>query len=856
MNAARLALIVVAFATGSCITGIQVSLENFAQSNIQKEKWSRAKSQLTRADSKDTVNVLAKYLFASYYFAPANPEYNIDSAYWFVAQALTHYPFITLKERDRLLRNQVDSMALLALRDRIDSAAFARAKQENTVDGYTNFIERFSHAIQVPLSIELRNEVAYLDAMKENTYQAYRRYLDAYPDAKRAPEAREKYERLLYEARTGDGKLQSYQLFLAEHPESFHRVEAERHIYEILTASGRPEDFIRYINAYPTSYFQSRARNLLFHLYDDKSEFPAGLLTDSLKEVVSRQREFLIPVFRDRFGFMRITGEEVAGLTANQLPAGILCDGLEDDIVQLEDRLFSKSGKVIAEGIEEFKDLGSGFVAITMGGCIRILHKSGDQVERECVQDARLAGNYLAVKRSNKWSVRTLTGRELLQGNWRDVHSHGNLLILENENSTYLLNGSGLSAVANKEPLPELLTFDSVQAWSDTHLLVSKGGRHGILDQNLHYWIELGDYELLRTPYGAIVRYPGGVDLVNLWGTRLIADSVASVGPWTLVRREQSWYTLGADLNPSVPFDSAYLIGPLLAGTKSDSLHLFISPDHFLSFHQQVPLGFLPGRDSLFYIMTSERDRKTILSVTGDTLFSVRCDELAHAGEGFFRITRNGRKGLLNQEGKIVLPLDYEAIGNVIDGNVQLLKNSAFGLWDARTGKLIEAAYDRNIVSYGSRYLIAGKNGLVGLIDRDNKQLLPFEFEEIRYWNDTAAFVRKNFQWIMYNINNGQILFSRIRNIVRVSLDPREEIVAVRMENDWGVLSNTRGVIVPISFSEVVPIGPADHTVYFTDRFVEEADIHVVIYYDENGKQIRRQVLETESFNRIYCDGS
>jgi hypothetical protein len=41
---------------------------------------------------------------------------------------------------------------------------------------------------------------------------------------------------------------------------------------------------------------------------------------------------------------------------------------------------------------------------------------------------------------------------------------------------------------------------------------------------------------------------------------------------------------------------------------------------------------------------------------------------------------------------------------------------------------------------------------------------------------------------------------------------------------------------------------------YFTERHIAEAGISVVIYYDYQGKIVRKQAMEAEEFEKVYCD--
>ncbi|MFM7485659.1 MAG: hypothetical protein ACKO13_01935, partial [Cytophagales bacterium] len=69
-----------------------------------------------------------------------------------------------------------------------------------------------------------------------------------------------------------------------------------------------------------------------------------------------------------------------------------------------------------------------------------------------------------------------------------------------------------------------------------------------------------------------------------------------------------------------------------------------------------------------------------------------------------------------------------------------------------------------------------------------------------------------------------------------------------------GVISSQFGIVIPVNFSMVTNIGSLEQPLYFTDKEVEEAGVHVVIYYDAAGKFIRKQVYEDEEFETIVCD--
>jgi len=54
----------------------------------------------------------------------------------------------------------------------------------------------------------------------------------------------------------------------------------------------------------------------------------------------------------------------------------------------------------------------------------------------------------------------------------------------------------------------------------------------------------------------------------------------------------------------------------------------------------------------------------------------------------------------------------------------------------------------------------------------------------------------------------------------------------------------------------VINVCTNDSPFYFTEKQVEEAGIYVVIYYNADGKLVRRQALEEEEYEKLVCDSN
>ncbi|HMV10415.1 MAG TPA: WG repeat-containing protein, partial [Cyclobacteriaceae bacterium] len=268
-----------------------------------------------------------------------------------------------------------------------------------------------------------------------------------------------------------------------------------------------------------------------------------------------------------------------------------------------------------------------------------------------------------------------------------------------------------------------------------------------------------------------------------------------------------------------------------------------------------APVKFLPGKDSLFFLMLEDGDKKTVYNAKAEKLFTIAAEKIEFNNEGYFTYNQKQKRGLLSLNGKIILKPEFDAIGAVLQNQVATLKDKKFGFIDLARKKEIKPEYEKNILTYNQQRLIAVKNGLSAIIGWDNKPLTGFEFEEVNYWNDSTALVKKNFQWILYNFIDKRIVADKIKAFKWVLNSPKEKIMIIQQENKYGVISNTRGAVIPATFSDIVNVGSATQPVYFTEKHVEEASIFVVIYYDKEGVQLRKYVYEGGDYEKIYCSG-
>ncbi|MEQ9168700.1 MAG: hypothetical protein RLO12_20745, partial [Fulvivirga sp.] len=376
----------------------------------EKGKIEKAQKQIDRAFKKDANLPAAIYATARLKFDTAYNDYNIDSAYCTLLEARKYFALLKVEEMEKHAKIGVNLISMDEFKRNIETAAFIRAKLENTEDRLNYFLETFPKSEQETTAIKIRDSLAFQTARRENTYGAYEDFMSKYPDALQYEEAKQRYEKLYFTKSTADGKLDSYVKFLQTHGTTPYRHEAERNIYEISTADNEPKSYQTFMEKYPKSNWVKKARRVLYHVLkgkDDVASFPKKWLTDSLITVIKYDTIGpLIPVYKaGKYGFVDVKENQIIKSQYTNINSELLCHVLETDFFQSDEGVIARDGSVILPKHKgEVVDLGRGFLKVNYRNGFKVVHKSGWEVNAGYWDDVKLLnGKFIAFKTDDKW---------------------------------------------------------------------------------------------------------------------------------------------------------------------------------------------------------------------------------------------------------------------------------------------------------------------------------------------------------------------------------------------------------------------------------------------------------------------
>ncbi|HNP17997.1 MAG TPA: WG repeat-containing protein [Fulvivirga sp.] len=831
-----------------------------------KGKIEKAEKYVNKALEKDSALSAALYAKAVLLFDTAYDKYNLDQAYNTVLLSRSTYSGLDEKNKGKHLKIGINLLTINDLKSSIDSAAFSRAVKENTEQRFIYFIETFSSAAQLERAKQLRDSLAFITARKENTYQGYENFMEKYPEALQIDEAKRRYERLYFQKSTADGKMESYVRFLKLQPTTPYRDEAEKNIFEIATAENTVESYEKFLSNYPKSTQLKRARAYLYHIYKSSGtviDFPTRWRTDSLAQVMDLDKKgplILISKFK-KYGFMDFGGAEIIPPKFDKIDADLLCNPLKEDVFSTDIGLISRNGTVVFRGkYDQAEDMGFGMMRIVTGKSTIIYHKSGRQIGKRYQDVKLLGGKFLAYKTDGKWGLMTFTGRIISKPIFDNISTQGPFYIFEDNEHYEVLNSKVLAESVNQNPINFQALFTDVELLDEGHLWLQSSFGETIFDEKLNEVVPYNQQHITSLANGYLIHGRNDFTVTNGQFKPILSNEAEKVkyNDSFICFKKTGWSLFNLkDLRPLGKFDSLAVYGKSFAiGVSTDSVKVFFEGGRVMISNDIVNIRFLATSGSSQYLALKFSKSKEVqyFDSNGIKVLVGEFDDVTPLGAEYLVVTKKGKKGLFDKSGKQLLPMKYDAVANYSSGYVSTLLNKKFGLVNMDKHININADYDKNIQPYNESLLIATVGDKSGFLDLTGKTRSNFDFEEIRFWNDSTALVKQNYLWHFYDIYHNEIKGMGIKSL-QILLDTKEEKIAtVLIDNGYGVYSSKRGEIIAPTFNDIINIGTGDNMVFFTEKHVEEAEFYVVIYYNHYGEIIRKQAFEALDYMLIYCD--
>ncbi len=325
------------------------------------------------------------------------------------------------------------------------------------------------------------------------------------------------------------------------------------------------------------------------------------------------------------------------------------------------------------------------------------------------------------------------------------------------------------------EEKPNYSSVYPVYFFAEVYYVVHENGKYGMLQQNLEQFQEIKYDTIISSPYYLLLK-DGKTWTHYLFNESIImeADSVFqdgenvyyyNNGKTGLIANNilicKPEYECIASMNTFKGFFLTYQAGKFgLINQKGE----MILPAAYAEI-QEFDYGFVKfrkneswkyyntlhkntvdpaGKDIHFYndqcwkIYNGDRSKSVLYLDGGKSNLSGNYDDYFLLGNGNVAVRKNGKIGLLDENGQLLIPPKYEQIETVDNDFYQYKQKDLWGFMDGHGKEITPAVYNHFLPAknYDSRFYFVLKNGSCGLMTKAGKIIIPIEYDHIIHFND------------------------------------------------------------------------------------------------------------------------
>lgn len=176
--------------------------------------------------------------------------------------------------------------------------------------------------------------------------------------------------------------------------------------------------------------------------------------------------------------------------------------------------------------------------------------------------------------------------------------------------------------------------------------------------------------------------------------------------------------------------------------------------------------------------------------------------------DNVLRVQKDGKYGMINLEGKELVPCEYDEIVAVegIKNTLKVTKNGKKGIVD-NEGKEIVAIQYSDISNLGKDnkdgFIVKGENGNYGIVNYSNETVLEQKYSEITkvYGNDMYV-VKKDGKQMLVKKDGTEVLSSGYDEIKSILKNIENGIIFVK-NGKYGVMKTSGEVTIPPEYEEL-----------------------------------------------------
>ena len=552
--------------------------------------------------------------------------------------------------------------------------------------------------------------------------------------------------------------------------------------------------------------------------------------------------------------------------------------------------------------------MGVGLIKVFSEEGLSILHKSGKLLLDGEYDNAYLVNDsYLLIESDEDYILFTVMGERVFDSKFSDVYKEGPFIIFESADTDKIsvTNSSKISELFLEDDELEFL-YDDYEFFEGNFMILISDGEESLVNINLEEIVKMGNNKIDRTDFGWVYNTEYGIKLItDLFETDFSKyyESVSNNSNFVLTKYNGYWDVFSKD---SMAFilndkDSVFALSAstLWFRDKFKEAILFSNYSQ-IDLPERYDLKVMKSKyGSSTFFKVSGKEGTYILDELGNTLpsaeyyytvergntvsflskkFNISQAELLRlnnkknknlfigerlkikgyipndaVSDSLFLIEYNGKKGISNLKGEIVLEPQYDGLTNFDENNLILIQGEKFGNYSLSDGKIIAPNYPSIVRAFGeSMYKVPGEVGVE--VINSNSEILLSSSDKIEYWNDSSTIVFKDGKIALYTLGSQEkILEFDSYKIIDDSLG----IMMIESEGGYGLYSSKSGIILNLSYNQIQTLYDEKGNIYFKAiQLMPDAQLLVSIIINSEGNIVINQGLDMKLSAKLFCTES
>ena len=809
------------------------------------------------------VNPGAKYFLAKHLAYDSLSFFDIDSARTVILQAINDLENASEDILEEFSKNDLSTDDLATLAMQIENQHWDRAVDVLQVQVFRRFLIDYPNSGFRGLAERKRDSLYWQEIRFNYDVREYEQFLDEYPRSYLHDMVEAAFDSLLYYSSIVKNQVEDYEEFLRRNPYSPYRFEAEKVILARTTLACRPEDFLDFAQKYWSPSLVKKAYDI--HYYLTGSSVDSNPNLDSLRRVQNQGLDpFFVQMEQDTFYLTGANGDLLPNAKFDFVENTMLCGDNVSEITigrkaenwTIQNRL----GQIIYEGkYTGYQELGNGLILIQTGSQGIVLHKSGFTLSGGIDASTILDGRWIRISQGGKYGVISYVGHALLPAEYDDIRVSGDFVILEKDGKLAAINRMDFQSQIVEEEISLDFRFDDIEIVRDSMVIGFLGEQEALFDNQFNMLIPWGNYEIYPGVPFHYTRTDSTYQLYGdfrLEGQLIRANKLRESEGWMSLKTDSTWAIINKKKQEILAsdLDSVSLVGDFMAvAFYKDSTKLFLSSDSTISLKDESTIAEIPyGENDSEYFEIVSGSNATVYNRAGEELFQDVHKEIRQLNDTLFAVTKGTRMGVIDADGKTVLRAYYELIEED-EGLLFLLRSGKIGAYALDSSRQFDVKYESRLKPFGDFYKTR-IDGRYGLIDIDENEVLPFEYEDIRFWNDSVVWTQKEKLWTLQNIRTGELVVEEALRINIVFQNGEMKYATYFKGEGLGLIGGSGAVLLKPKFNEITNIGSDEEPIFLVELYSEEANYYVVFYLNKDGERIASNAYTPRQYERLICD--